>query len=78
MSDHQPHLTETGWQDPALLQTTKGLWPVEALERIVGGHDTADELCTFVEYRLDGELVHRSVDLKLKKAIFAGAFQATL
>jgi hypothetical protein len=55
----------------SLITTAKGLMDPAALEKREGGHDNANETVSFVEYWLDGELVHRSVDMRLKTAIFA-------
>lgn len=40
------------------------------LERREGGHDNDNETANWVEYWLDGECVHRSAHVHLKKAIF--------
>jgi hypothetical protein len=37
------------------------------LSKKVGGHDNEDETVDFVEYWFEGELVHRSVNMTLKK-----------
>jgi hypothetical protein len=74
----QPTLTPNGWQDPPMLNTTNGLMAPADLKKFEGGHDDETEACAWVEYRLAGEIVHRSVDLKLKKAIFADGFQGSL
>lgn len=50
-----------------LINTTKGEMDDSLLERTEGGVDNDNETTTWVEYRLDGELVHRSVAVKLKK-----------
>jgi hypothetical protein len=71
----QPTFTLAGWQDPPLLGTTRGLMAPAELQKVEGRHDDGNETCAWVEYRLDGEIVHRSVDLKLKKAVFADGFQ---
>jgi hypothetical protein len=48
------------------------------LERRSGTVDDENELTTWVEYWLDGELVHRSAHVTLKKVPnFAGAEAAT-
>lgn len=41
------------------------------LEKREGEVDDENEHTTWVEYWLDGELVHRSVHVHLKKALFA-------
>jgi hypothetical protein len=63
----QPKLTPAGWQDPPLLQTTRGLMAPAALVRTVGGREDDEEACTWVQYRLGDEIVHESRALKLKK-----------
>lgn len=50
-----------------MITTTKGLMDESALEKRTGGHDDENETVSWVEYWLEGELVHRSADVKLKK-----------
>jgi hypothetical protein len=50
-----------------LITTTKGLMEESLLEKRTGGVDNDDERTTWVEYRLGGELVHRSAHVTLKK-----------
>jgi hypothetical protein len=50
-----------------LITTTKGLMDESLLVKKTGGIDNDDERTTWVEYRLDGELVHRSAHVTLKK-----------
>jgi hypothetical protein len=61
-----------------LITTTKGPMEDSALEKRVGNISNENEDTDWVEYYLDGELVHRSVNMRLKKSIFAdttaGAF----
>lgn len=55
-----------------MINTTKGPMDEALLEKREGGHDNEDETLTWVEYWHEGELVHRSADLILKKpAVFA-------
>lgn len=56
-----------------LVTTTKGEMDVSLLERRDGSVDNDDEYTTWVEYWHEGELVHRSVHVTLKKfpALFA-------
>jgi len=62
----------------ALVNTTKGEMDESLLEKREGAIDNDDEYTTWVEYWLDGELVHRSVHVHLKKApSFAGAEAAS-
>ena len=53
--------------DPELIQTTKGLLDATTLEKREGVEDTEHDTTRWVEYWLDGELVHRSVAVHLKK-----------
>ncbi len=48
------------------LFTTKGVLPVASLEKTEIVSDEADAVVTATEYRLDGELVRRDVNLALK------------
>ena len=51
----------------AQITTTKGLMDETLLERRAGAVDNENEHTTWVEYWLDGELVHRSAHVTLKK-----------
>lgn len=42
------------------------------LSRRAGMHEDENEIAAWVEYRLEGKLVHRSVHVHLKKAGVAG------
>jgi len=64
---HQPRFNGAGWDDPALVETVRGLWPACGLQRSDGAREDENELCRWVEYRLAGEVVHRSVHLTLKQ-----------
>ena len=62
----------------ALVTTTKGDMEESLLEKKEGFVDNDNEYTTWVEYWLEGELVHRSVHVQLKKApTFAGAEAAS-
>lgn len=62
----------------ALITTTKGDMEESLLEKKTGYVDNDNEYTTWVEYWLEGELVHRSVHVQLKKApTFAGAEAAS-
>ena len=50
-----------------LIQTTKGEMDESLLDKKTGTIDNENETINWVEYWLDGELVHRSVDMVLKK-----------
>lgn len=52
-----------------MITTTKGLMDENLLEKKTGTIDNDNELTTWVEYWLDGELVHRSVNMHLKQGV---------
>lgn len=52
-----------------MITTTKGLMDEAVLEKRTGELDDDNEKTTWVEYWLEGELVHRSVDIRLKKGL---------
>jgi len=58
--------------------TTKGIMDDSLLEKKEGSLDNDNETTTWVEYWLEGELVHRSVHVLLKKNIVAEGIQAML
>ena len=61
-----------------LVNTTKGEMDDSLLEKREGTVDNENELTTWVEYWLDGELVHRSAHVTLKKMpSFVGAEAAS-
>ena len=61
-----------------LVTTTKGDMDDTLLEKREGTVDNDNELTTWVEYWLEGELVHRSAHVTLKKApTFAGGETAS-
>jgi len=61
-----------------IVTTTKGEMDDSLLEHRSGTVDNENELTTWTEYWLDGELVHRSAHVTLKKMPgFAGAETAT-
>ena len=61
-----------------IVTTTKGDMDDSQLEKREGTVDNENELTTWVEYWLDGELVHRSAHVTLKKMPgFSGAEVAT-
>ena len=63
----------------ALVTTTKGEMDDSLLVKQEGTVDNDNELTTWVEYWLDGELVHRSAHVTLKQpATFAGGETASL
>jgi hypothetical protein len=54
-----------------LVNTTKGEMDVSLLEKREGTIDNDNETTNWVEYWLEGELVHRSVDMTLKRNVAA-------
>lgn len=58
-----------------IVNTTKGEMDDSLLEHKAGTVDNDNELTNWTEYWLDGELVHRSVHVTLKKSpsLFAEA-----
>ena len=56
----------------ALVFTTKGEMDESLLEKRTGVDDNESERAEWTEYWLDGELVHRSVHLTLKKFTITG------
>jgi hypothetical protein len=61
----------------ALVNTTKGEMDEALLEKREGSLDNDNESTTWVEYWLDGELVHRSVHVVLKKNVSSVAEAAS-
>ena len=58
--------------------TTKGEMDTSLLEKREGSLDNENELTTWVEYWLEGELIHRSAHVTLKKMpAFVGAEAAS-
>jgi hypothetical protein len=53
----------------AFVNTTKGEMDEALLEKREGNVDNDNEYTTWVEYWLDGELVHRSAHVQLKKSV---------
>jgi hypothetical protein len=62
----------------ALVTTTKGEMDESLLEKKEGSLDNDNESTTWVEYWLDGELVHRSVHVQLKKPVELAVEAASL
>jgi hypothetical protein len=54
-----------------IVTTTKGEMDNSLLEKREGSLDNDTETTSWVEYWLDGEMVHRSVHMALKRGIFA-------
>jgi len=53
----------------ALITTTLGDMEADLLEKKEGFVDNDHEFTTWTEYWLEGELVHRSVHVQLKKSV---------
>ena len=60
-----------------LVTTTKGEMDDSLLEKREGTVDNDNELTTWVEYWLEGELVHRSAHVTLKKMPSVGGEAAS-
>jgi hypothetical protein len=56
----------------AIVTTTKGDMDDSLLEKKEGIIDNDNETTQWVEYWLEGELVHRSVDMTLKRMTVTG------
>ncbi len=52
-----------------MITTTKGNMDESLLEKREGTIDNDNETTTWVEYWLEGELVHRSAHVQLKKSV---------
>jgi hypothetical protein len=54
-----------------IITTTKGEMDDSLLEKREGSLENDTETTSWVEYWLDGEMVHRSVNMALKRGVFA-------
>jgi hypothetical protein len=54
-----------------MVTTTKGEMDESLLEKREGSIDNETETTSWVEYWHEGELVHRSVNMVLKRGVFA-------
>ena len=61
-----------------LVNTTKGEMDASLLEKREGTIDNENETTNWVEYWLEGELVHRSVDMTLKRNVTGEAVAQSL
>ena len=61
-----------------LVNTTKGEMDVSLLEKREGTTDNDNETTNWVEYWLEGELVHRSVHMTLKRNVTGEAVAQSL
>lgn len=62
----------------ALITTTKGEMDAALLEKKEGFVDNENEYTTWVEYWHEGELVHRSVHVTIKKTVTLSAEAASI
>ena len=60
-----------------MVTTTKGEMDDSLLEKRTGSEETDNEFIDWVEYWLDGELVHRSAHVRLKKPVNFGGETAS-
>ena len=61
-----------------MITTTKGDMDESLLEKREGSVDNDTETTSWVEYWLDGELVHRSVNMILKRSVFADGISQSI
>jgi hypothetical protein len=61
-----------------IVNTTKGEMDDSLLEKREGSLDNDTETTSWVEYWLDGEMVHRSVHMALKRGVFADGISQTI
>ena len=61
-----------------LVNTTMGEMDASLLEKREGSIDTDNETTNWVEYWLEGELVHRSVHMTLKRNVTGEAVAQSL
>ena len=61
-----------------IVTTTKGDMDDSFLEKREGSIDNKNEYTTWTEYWLEGELVHRSAHVQLKKNVVADGIAAML
>lgn len=61
----------------ALITTTQGMMEEDLLWKKVGTVEDDNELTNWIEYWLDGELVHRSAHVHLKQNIVAETIAAS-
>ena len=54
-----------------LINTTLGLIEENLLQKKVGSNENDNEITNWIEYWLDGVMVHRSVHVHLKRNVFA-------
>lgn len=62
----------------ALVNTIHGEMDDSLLEKKEGSLDNENETTSWVEYWLNGELVHRSVNMELKRSVIGTPVAASL
>ena len=60
-----------------IVTTTKGDMDTSLLVKKVGDMEDDNEITDWIEYYLDGELVHRSVHVRLKKNVIVSSIAAS-
>lgn len=61
-----------------MITTTKGEMDESLLEKREGSLDNDTETTSWVEYWLDGKIVHRSVHMVLKRSVFADGISQSI
>lgn len=61
-----------------IVTTTKGEMDDSLLEKREGSIDTDTETTSWIEYWLEGELIHRSVHMALKRGVFADGISQSM
>jgi len=61
-----------------IVTTTKGEMDDSLLEKREGSLENNTETTNWVEYWLDGEMVHRSVNMALKRGVFADGISQSI
>jgi hypothetical protein len=61
-----------------LVTTTKGEMDDSLLEKREGSLENDTETTSWVEYWLNGEMVHRSVHMALKRGVFADGISQSM
>ena len=61
-----------------IVNTTKGEMDDSLLEKREGSLENDTETTSWVEYWLAGEMVHRSVNMALKRGVFADGISQTI
>ncbi len=61
-----------------IVNTTKGEMDDSLLEKREGSLENDTETTSWIEYWLNGEMVHRSVHMALKRGVFADGISQTI